>query len=98
MAMSYAQGQDFTFTLCWVQAHGTTSIPKYSMSLGPEYMHVSNSICPNNTYVPAAVSIRVTTWDQCVGRNGWIQCAVWANPKRTGAIIALSSIAKTTRQ
>ena len=40
--VSYAQGQDFTFTLMMGAGARYNFNPRYSMSFGPEYMHVSN--------------------------------------------------------
>jgi hypothetical protein len=53
----YAQGQDFTFTL-WLGAGVRYNFnPKYSMSLGPAYMHVSNAYLSEPKYLDNGINV-----------------------------------------
>ena len=53
----YAQGQDFTFTL-WLGVGVRYNFnPKYSMSLGPAYMHVSNAYLSEPKYLDNGINV-----------------------------------------
>jgi hypothetical protein len=53
----YAQGQDFTFTL-WLGAGVRYNFnQKYSMSLGPAYMHVSNAYLSEPKYLDNGINV-----------------------------------------
>jgi hypothetical protein len=53
----YAQGQDFTFTL-WLGAGLRYNFnQKYSMSLGPAYMHVSNAYLSEPKYLDNGINV-----------------------------------------
>ncbi|HEX4575746.1 MAG TPA: acyloxyacyl hydrolase [Edaphobacter sp.] len=53
----YAQGQDFTFTL-WLGAGARYNFnPRYSMTLGPAYMHVSNAFLSEPKYLDHGINV-----------------------------------------
>ena len=53
----FAQGQDFTFTL-WLGAGVRYNFnPRYSMTLGPAYMHVSNAYLSEPKYVDHGINV-----------------------------------------
>jgi hypothetical protein len=53
----YAQGQDFTFTL-WLGAGVRYNFnPKYSMTLGPAYMHVSNAYLSEPAHLDNGINV-----------------------------------------
>jgi hypothetical protein len=53
----YAQGQDFTFTL-WLGAGVRYNFnPRYSMTLGPAYMHVSNAYLSEPTHLDNGINV-----------------------------------------
>jgi hypothetical protein len=53
----YAQGEDFTFTL-WLGVGVRYNFnPKYSMSLGPAYMHVSNAYLSEPKYLDNGINV-----------------------------------------
>jgi hypothetical protein len=53
----YAQGQDFTFTL-WLGAGVRYNFnPRYSMTLGPAYMHVSNAYLSEPKHLDNGINV-----------------------------------------
>jgi hypothetical protein len=53
----YAQGEDYTFTL-WLGAGVRYNFnPKYSVSLGPTYMHVSNAFLSEPRYEDTGINV-----------------------------------------
>jgi len=55
--VQYAQGEDYTFTL-WLGAGFRYNFnPKYSMSLGPTYMHVSNLFLSEPRYEDTGINV-----------------------------------------
>jgi hypothetical protein len=53
----YAQGQDFTFTLWLGSGVRYNFNPKYSMSLGASYMHVSNAYMSEPKYLDNGINV-----------------------------------------
>jgi hypothetical protein len=53
----YAQGQDFTFTLMLGAGVRYNFNPRYSMTLGPEYMHVSNAYLSEPKYIDHGINV-----------------------------------------
>jgi hypothetical protein len=53
----YAQGQDFTFTLMLGAGVRYNFSPRYSMTLGPEYMHVSNAYMSEPKYLDHGINV-----------------------------------------
>jgi hypothetical protein len=53
----YAQGQDFTFTLMLGAGVRYNFNPRYSMTLGPEYMHVSNAYMSEPKYLDNGINV-----------------------------------------
>jgi hypothetical protein len=53
----YAQGQDFTFTLMLGAGVRYNFNPRYSMTLGPEYMHVSNAYMSEPKYLDHGINV-----------------------------------------
>ncbi|MGD0444612.1 MAG: acyloxyacyl hydrolase [Edaphobacter sp.] len=53
----YAQGQDFTFTLWLGSGLRYNFNPKYSMSLGGSYMHVSNAYLSEPKYLDNGINV-----------------------------------------
>ena len=55
--VTWAQGQDFTFTL-WLGAGVRYNFnPRYSISLGPSYMHVSNAFMSEPKYLDNGINV-----------------------------------------
>ena len=54
---AYAQGQDFTFTLMVGVGIRYNFNPRYSMSLGPTYMHVSNAYLSQPKYWDNGINV-----------------------------------------
>jgi Lipid A 3-O-deacylase (PagL) len=73
--VSYAQGQDFTFTLMMGAGARYNFNPRYSMSFGPEYMHVSNlylseqHLCPTAAVLHPCYNNGINVWGGMVGFN-----------------------------
>ena len=73
--VSYAQGQDFTFTLMMGAGARYNFNPRYSMSFGPEYTHVSNlylseqHVCPTVGYLHPCYNNGINVWGGMVGFN-----------------------------
>lgn len=61
----YAQGQDFTFTLMVGAGVRYNFSPRYSVSFGPEYMHVSNMYLSEPKYPDNGINV----WGALVGFN-----------------------------
>lgn len=57
LGYAYAQGQDFTFTLMLGAGLRYNFNPRYSMTLGPEYMHVSNAYLSEPKYVDHGINV-----------------------------------------
>jgi len=53
----YAQGQDFTFTLMLGAGVRYNFNSRYSMTLGPEYMHVSNAYMSEPKYLDHGINV-----------------------------------------
>jgi hypothetical protein len=53
----YAQGQDFTFTLMLGTGIRYNFNSRYSMTLGPEYMHVSNAYMSEPKYIDHGINV-----------------------------------------
>jgi hypothetical protein len=53
----YAQGQDFTFTLMLGAGVRYNFNSRYSMTLGPEYMHVSNAYRSEPKYLDHGINV-----------------------------------------
>jgi hypothetical protein len=54
---AYAQGQDFTFTLMLGAGLRYNFNPKYSVTWGPEYMHVSNLYLSEPKYLDHGINV-----------------------------------------
>lgn len=55
--VQYAQGEDYTFTL-WLGAGLRYNInPRYSVSVGPAYMHVSNAFLSEPRYEDTGINV-----------------------------------------
>jgi hypothetical protein len=54
---AYAQGQDFTFTLMLGAGVRYNFNPRFSMTLGPEYMHVSNAYMSEPKYYDNGINV-----------------------------------------
>jgi hypothetical protein len=73
--VSYAQGQDFTFTLMMGVGARYNFNPRYSMSFGPEYMHVSNlylseqHLCPTDAVLHPCYNNGINVWGGMIGFN-----------------------------
>jgi lipid A 3-O-deacylase PagL len=63
--VAYAQGQDFTFTLMMGTGARYNFNSRYSMSLGPEYMHVSNLYLSEPKYYNNGINV----WGGMIGFN-----------------------------
>ena len=63
--MTWARGQDFTFTLMLGSGARYNFSPKYSMSLGPAYMHVSNLYMSE----PKLLDNGINVWGGMIGFN-----------------------------
>ncbi len=61
----YAQGQDFTFTLWLGSGIRYNFNPRYSMSFGPAYMHVSNLYLSQPRYLDNGINV----WGGMIGFN-----------------------------
>ncbi len=85
--VSLAQGQDFTFTLMMGAGARYNFNPRYSMSFGPEYMHVSNlylseqHVCPTAGFLHPCYNNGINVWGGMVGFNVRL-----GKPKQGGAI------------
>jgi hypothetical protein len=53
----FGQGQDFTFTLMLGAGVRYNFNPRFSMSLGPEYMHVSNAYLSEPKYLDNGINV-----------------------------------------
>lgn len=53
----FGQGQDFTFTLMLGAGVRYNFNPRYSMTLGPEYMHVSNAYMSEPKYLDNGINV-----------------------------------------
>ena len=73
--LSLAQGQDFTFTLMMGAGARYNFNPRYSMSFGPEYMHVSNlylseqHVCNTAGFLHPCYNNGINVWGGMVGFN-----------------------------
>jgi hypothetical protein len=73
--VSYAQGQDFTFTLMMGAGARYNFNPRYSMSFGPEYMHISNlylseqHTCNSGTFLHPCYNNGINVLGGMVGFN-----------------------------
>ena len=63
--VTWAQGQDFTFTLMLGSGARYNFNPKYSVTLGPAYMHVSNLYMSE----PKLLDNGINVWGGMVGFN-----------------------------
>lgn len=63
--VTWAQGQDFTFTLMLGSGARYNFSPKYSLSLGPAYMHVSNLYMSE----PKLLDNGINVWGGMIGFN-----------------------------
>lgn len=63
--VTWAQGQDFTFTLMLGSGVRYNFSPRYSLSLGPEYMHVSNLYMSEPKYLDNGINV----WGGIIGFN-----------------------------
>ena len=61
--VAWAQGQDFTFTLMLGAGVRYNFNPRYSMTLGPAYMHVSNAYLSEPKYLDNGINV----WVQWLG-------------------------------
>jgi hypothetical protein len=61
----YAQGQDFTFTLWMGSGFRYNFNPRYSMSFGPSYIHVSNAYLSQPRYLDNGINV----WGAMAGFN-----------------------------
>jgi hypothetical protein len=55
--VTWAQGQDYTFTLMVGTGFRYNFNPRYSMSLGPTYMHVSNLYLSEPAYLDNGINV-----------------------------------------
>ena len=55
--VAWAQGQDFTFTLMLGTGVRYNFNPRYSMTLGPAYMHVSNAYMSEPKYLDHGINV-----------------------------------------
>lgn len=55
--VTWAQGQDFTFTLMLGSGVRYNFNPRYSLSFGPEYMHVSNLYMSEPKYLDNGINV-----------------------------------------
>jgi hypothetical protein len=63
--VAWAQGQDFTFTLWLGSGVRYNFNPRYSMSFGPAYMHVSNLYMSQPRYLDNGINV----WGGMIGFN-----------------------------
>ena len=61
----FAQGQDFTFTLMLGSGIRYNFNPRYSVTLGPAYMHVSNAYMSEPKYLDNGINV----WGGLIGFN-----------------------------
>jgi hypothetical protein len=63
--VTWAQGQDFTFTLMLGSGVRYNFNPRYSMTVGPAYMHVSNLYMSEPKYLDNGINV----WGGMIGFN-----------------------------
>jgi hypothetical protein len=63
--VTWAQGQDFTFTLMLGSGVRYNFNPRYSMTVGPAYMHVSNLYMSEPKYLDNGINV----WGAMIGFN-----------------------------
>jgi hypothetical protein len=63
--VTWAQGQDFTFTLMLGSGVRYNFSPRYSMTFGPAYMHVSNLYMSEPKYLDNGINV----WGGMIGFN-----------------------------